>query len=226
VSVALETASREATVSVEARALSHRYGRRLGLEPVSFTLSAPGIVAVTGSNGSGKSTLLRILAGLLRPSGGSTVLSVGGREVAPAERRLQVGYAAPELAFYEELSVAENLKFAAEARGSSTEEADLTVRAALTRVGLEVRASDRVAALSSGMKQRLRLAFAVLHTPKILLLDEPGSHMDEAGRTMLTGLVAQERRESLVVLATNDEREWRLAEQRIELRGGGLGHPA
>ncbi|MGH7731063.1 MAG: transcriptional regulator, partial [Candidatus Eiseniibacteriota bacterium] len=71
-----------------------------------------------------------------------------------------------------------------------------------------------------------RLAFAVLHRPPVLLLDEPGNHMDDEGRAMLAGLVDRERRAGLVLIATNDEREWRLAEQRIELRGRGLGHPA
>ena len=76
------------------------------------------------------------------------------------------------------------------------------------------------------MKQRLRLAFALLHHPPVLLLDEPGSHMDEEGRVMLAGLVDRERSAGLVLIATNDEREWNLAERRIELRGRGLGHPA
>ena len=223
-SVVLEAASREATVSIEAHDLTHRYGRRLGLEPVSFSFAAPGVAAVTGMNGAGKSTLLRILAGLLRPSGGSTTLTVGTREVAPRERRSWIGYAAPELCFYEELSAAENLKFSGEARGLANPQA--ASNAALTRVGLEARAGDRVSALSSGMKQRLSLAFAVLHEPRMLLLDEPGSHLDEPGRAMLNRLVEEERGRCLVLIATNDEREWRLAEQRIELRGGGLGRPA
>ena len=93
-------------------------------------------------------------------------------------------------------------------------------------MGLESRAHDRVPALSSGMKQRLRIAFALLLKPPVLLLDEPGSHLDDEGRATVARLVDQERPTSLVVIATNDEREWRLAEQRIELRGRGLGHPA
>ena len=86
--------------------------------------------------------------------------------------------------------------------------------------------ADRVTALSSGMVQRLRLAFALLHRPPVLLLDEPGSHLDDDGRAMVARVVDQERRTGIVLIATNDEREWRLAEQRIELRGSGLGHPA
>jgi heme exporter protein A len=224
-SVALETrAATLSTVALETRELSHRYGRRTALEPLSFALTAPGVAAVTGPNGSGKSTLLRIIAGLLRASRGASTLTVGGRVIAPAERRRHVGFASPELAFYDELTVAENLAFVAETRGMEAPAA--AASAALERVGLASRADDRVSALSSGMKQRLRLAFAVLHRPPVLLLDEPGSHMDDEGRAMLAGLVDQERGSGLVLIATNDEREWRLAEQRIELRGRGLGHPA
>jgi len=224
VSAALEARSTAPAVAFEARDLTHRYGRRVALEPVSFSLQSPGVAAVTGPNGSGKSTLLRIAAGLLRATRGTSELTVAGRTVAPPERRRWVGVASPELAFYEELSVEENLRFAAETRG--LELPGSAVSAALAEVGLDSRAKDRVSALSSGMKQRLRLAFAVLHRPPMLLLDEPGSHMDDEGRAMLAALVERERGVSLVLIATNEEREWRLADQRIELRGRGLGHPA
>ena len=213
-----------AALALEARSLAHRYGQHRGLEPVSFTLAAPGVVAVTGVNGSGKSTLLRIIAGLLRPSAGEVTLTLGGRAIVPAERRHCVGFASPELQFYDEFSVAENLTFAAEARGlAGRREA---VAESLARVGLQSRARDRVNELSSGMKQRLRIAFALLHRPALLLLDEPGSHLDDDGRAVVARVVEEQRRAGFVLLATNDEREWRLGERRIELRGRGLGDPA
>jgi len=135
-----------------------------------------------------------------------------------------LGFASPELAFYEELSCLENLTFAAEACGARDRVARAS--AALERVGLAARARDRVAALSSGMTQRLRLAFALLLRPPLLLLDEPGSHLDEEGRSLVERIVDEEARTGLVVIATNESREWGLAAQRIELRGRGLGRPA
>jgi ABC-type multidrug transport system ATPase subunit len=218
-----EAASPTVATRLECRDLAHRYGRRVGLATLSFTLTSPGLAAVMGPNGSGKSTLLRILAGLLRPSEGQSSLSIEGREITPATRRRFVGFASPTLAFYEELSVHENLGFAAEAM--ELRERDAAVRDALERVGLDARRDDRVASLSSGLVQRLRLAFALLQRPKVLLLDEPGNHLDEAGQAMLTELLRDESRRALVVLATNDSREWTLAERRIEL-GPGLGHSA
>ena len=216
--------SRARPVTLEARDLGHRYGRRVGLVPVSFELASPRVVAVTGSNGAGKSTLLRIVAGLLRPSQGGTIVTLDGRTVAPALRPRWVGYAGPELSFYGELGVAENLVFAAAARGLPA--GPVRVAESLRRVGLSSRATDPVAALSSGMLQRLRLAFALLHQPSLLLLDEPGSHLDDEGRAVLQSIVEEQGRLGLVMIATNDEREWELAEQRIDLAGRGLGHPA
>jgi heme exporter protein A len=213
-----------AALALEAEGLAHRYGRRRALDPLSFRLAAPGAVAVTGPNGSGKSTLLRILAGLLRPTAGRTTMLHAGEAVAPAARRLCVGFASPELSFYDELSAEENLAFAAEARGLRGAEA--AVGTALERVGLAARARDRVPELSSGMQQRLRLAFALLGGPALLLLDEPGSHLDDEGRATVARVVDEQARTGLVILATNDEREMKLGAQRIELRRRGLGDPS
>jgi heme exporter protein A len=219
--VVAERSARGVTLGV--RALSHRYGTRLALEPQTFDL-AGGITAVTGSNGSGKSTLLRILAGLLRPTEGEVRMTVDGREQNAAARRPFVGLATPELSFYEEMTAFENLEFAADARGLRAPAA--AAGESLERVGLAGRANDRMSALSSGMRQRVRLAFASLGAPPVLLLDEPGSHLDDEGRATLERWIALVAPNTLVVLATNDEREWRLAERRIQLRGRDLGHPA
>jgi ABC-type multidrug transport system ATPase subunit len=211
-------------VAIEADGLAHRYAGRRGLEAVTFALRAPGAVSVCGPNGAGKSTLLRILAGLLRPSHGRLRVVLDGVELPAHARRHAVGFASPELQLYDEFTVLENLRFAGEARGLPGPHG-AAIRA-LARVGLEARADDRVPALSSGMKQRLRLAFAVLGDPAILMLDEPGSHLDDAGREAVRAIVTDEKRRGLVLIATNEEGERRLGDERIELRGGGLGRPA
>ena len=211
-------------VQVEARGLVHRYGRRPVLDHLDFAFEAPGVVAVRGVNGAGKSTLLRILAGLLRPTAGVARVAVAGREVTPIQRHRHVGYAGPELAFYPELTAHENLRFAAETLGLAGPARHAS--RALERVGLGARAGDRVQALSSGMVQRLRLAFGLLSDPPLLLLDEPGSHLDDQGRALLTDLVNGERGKRLVMIATNEEREGALADREVELEGRGLGDPA
>ncbi len=214
-------ASTAAAIAIEAAGLAHRYGGGRGLPPVSFAAAAPGVVAVTGPNGSGKSTLLRLLAGLLRPTAGSVQVALGGRPLDDAGRRRHIGYAAPDLSFYEELSVIENLSFAAEALGLRDPQG--AIRASLEHARITAFGRERVAALSSGMKQRVRIAFALLREPALLLLDEPGSHLDAAGREAVETLVRMHARRGLVLIATNDEREWKLADQRIELGSRGLG---
>jgi ABC-type multidrug transport system ATPase subunit len=211
-------------VRLAGEGISHRYGARHALQGVSFEIGSPGTVAITGENGSGKSTLLRILIGLLRPTTGTTVLEVGHTVIEPRRRRTVAGLATPELSFYEEFSAAENLLFAAETRGVPDPRG--AVRDALESVELTARADDRVGEFSSGMKQRLRLAFAVLHRPALLVLDEPGSHLDEAGRAVVGRLVHTFAGHGLVLVATNDPQEMTLAQRRIELRGRGLGSPA
>ena len=211
-------------VELEARGLGHRYARGRGLDPLDFTLRGAGLVAITGPNGSGKSTLLRILAGLLRPSHGVSRVRIAGAEFRPADRRKVTGWASPDLHFYTELTVRENLEFAAEARGFR--DAAGEVESAASAVGLASLFDDRVAALSSGMRQRLRLAFALLGDPPVLLLDEPGSHLDDRGRAHLRDVLERKRAATRVVLATNDPKETELAEQRIALTGRDLGDPA
>ncbi len=223
-SAAVLPAPATALASLTARELGHRFSPRRGLEPVSFEIEAPGVVAVTGPNGSGKSTLLRIVAGLLRPNRGACALRIGGREIERGARRMSVGLATPELSFYDELTMGENLVFAAETQGLADPRG--RVRDSLDRVGLLARAGDRADALSSGMRQRLRLAFALLHRPTVLLLDEPSTHLDEEGRALVGRLVREQREQGLVLMATNDERERTLAGRTIELRGRGLGDPA
>ncbi|MEO5879030.1 MAG: ATP-binding cassette domain-containing protein [Candidatus Eisenbacteria bacterium] len=191
---------------------------------MSFSLTGPGLAAVTGPNGSGKSTLLRVLAGLLRPAAGRSELSVSGRGYPAPERRHVTGWCSPELQFYAELTVRENLRFAAEARG--LDDPDACVMASVEAIGLTGRLDDRAAALSSGLRQRLRLAFAILGDPPVLLLDEPGSHLDEPGRARLAGLLARRRETARVLMATNDSREWSLADERIPLGAHDLGDPS
>jgi heme exporter protein A len=166
-----------------------RFGRLSVLEGVSGSVSAGGALLVTGPNGSGKSTLLRCLAGLLVPEAGSIEYTEGdGPLDGPldiADRRRRVGFISPDLAFYGELTVAENLAFFAKLR-----------RAELAR-GLEVLArlslpTDRRAAnLSSGMRQRLRWGFALMHRPRLLLLDEPFQNLDAPGERITRDLLRE-----------------------------------
>ncbi len=152
-----------------------RFGRLSVLQGVTGTVTPGEALLVTGPNGSGKSTLLRCLAGVLAPDGGQIAYREGERDLDIGERRLRVGYVAPDLAFYSELTVAENLQFFARLRRVSPDRGF----AILDRLALP---TDRMAGtLSSGMRQRLRWAWALLHRPRLLLLDEPFQNLDAPG---------------------------------------------
>ncbi len=193
-----------------------RFGRRRLFDDLSVAVEPGAPLGIVGSNGSGKSTLLLLFAGLLAPTGGAVRLEVDGRAVAPADVPRSVGYVAPALDLYDALSARETLAFLAKARALPG--AAARIDATLARVGLAARADDAVGTFSTGMRQRLKLATALLHDPPVLLLDEPGATLDAAGRTLTESLVADASR--VVVLATNDPAEAALCPRRVELMTG------
>lgn len=200
--------------------VGHRFGRLLLFRHVSASLSGGETLAVTGANGTGKSTLLRILAGILEPRAGTVTLRVKGHPVPEEEYSLRVGLVAPAVGVYGELSARENLRFLARARGLSG--ADQRIGRVLDRVGLSARADDRVATYSSGMRQRMKYAAALLADPPLLLLDEPSANLDVAGRNMVESIIADQKAQNrLLVVATNradeanrHDRQLRLEEYR------------
>lgn len=189
------------TTFLRANGLYRRYGRLAVLRDVDLAVEAGELLLVTGHNGCGKSTLLRCLAGLTVPQRGTIECAVGGRSLDLAERRMAVGYVAPDLEFYAELSVQENLDFACRLRGVDSARG----HSLLDQVGLPL---DRAAgALSSGMRQRLRWAWALLHEPRILLLDEPLQNLDQPGRRDVLALLALHLERGLAVVANPESLE-------------------
>lgn len=170
---------------LEFEGIRRGFGRLRVLGGVGGRVANGEVLAVTGHNGSGKSTLLKCLAGLLAPDAGSIRLIEDGRELSARERRERIGFLSPDLAFYEELTVAENLEFFCRLRGLPRERGE----ALRERVALP--ADRRSGALSSGMRQRLRWAFALLHHPRLLLLDEPLEHFDAGGAALAGTLLAE-----------------------------------
>jgi heme exporter protein A len=186
-------------------------------EGLSFEASS-GLLAVAGPNGSGKTTLLKILAGLLSPTAGRVRVEREGRVLGGAEKRLAVGWAGPDLELYGDLTGEENLTFFRKAAGLPA--GDEAIRARLASVGLPPASAQRpVEAYSTGMRQRLRLAFALLFDPPLLVLDEPYAGLDAAGREIVRRAVAEARERGAVVLASNDERDFEHPERRLELPG-------
>jgi heme exporter protein A len=203
-------------VRVEFERIVKRFGARTVLAGVSGSIRPGAVVVVTGPNGSGKSTLLNILAGALRPSGGALRYIDGDGEVERARWFERLGVAAPDMAVYEELSALENLHFFARLRGVDASAGRLA--GLLDRLGLAARDQRRrVGTYSSGMKQRVKLAQAVVHDPQVLLLDEPSSNLDQPGHEVTAALVARFRECAAVAVATNDPREVAWGDTQISL---------
>ena len=196
---------------MRALGVSLSYGFRPVLRGVSLEVRPGEPLAITGENGAGKSTLVRVLAGVLTPEAGRVELEVEGCPVSDDERPHTVGLVTPDLALYPPLSARETLAFLVRVRGLRGAPVDAT----LDRVGLLPRADDRVSTFSTGMRQRLRIATALLHDPPVLLLDEPGATLDAGGRGLVAGLVADASR--AVVVATNDPEEAALCAHRVRV---------
>ncbi len=188
--------------------LSRRFGARTIFEDVSLEISSGQTLVVAGPNGSGKSTLLRICCGVLRPSSGACQIFLGDVEQTRESWRHLVGYVAPDLVLYRELSAVENLRFFARLKGIELDTPRL--RELLLRVGLLGRGHDPVRVYSSGMRRRLQYAFALSHSPPILILDEPSANLDADGASMVREVVEEQKRIGLIVIGTNeaDEAKW------------------
>jgi heme exporter protein A len=206
---------RVGSARIEAVGLSKSFSGPPLFADVSFALER-GVLAVTGPNGTGKTTLLKILAALSRPTSGTVRVEVDGRELSIDERRSGVGWSGPDLFFYPELTAVENLAFFRRAAGFMPESADLEAR--LEAVGLSG-ARGVVEHFSTGMKQRLRIAFALLLDPPVVLLDEPLSGLDAQGRGAVARFVADAGQRGPVVLAATDLTELPPPDQVLEIRG-------
>jgi heme exporter protein A len=179
------------------------FGRRKALSQINFTCDAGEIVGLLGPNGAGKSTLLNILATLLSPSKGT--VTYGDRTAADGDAgiRAQIGMLGHDLFLYPELTARENLTFFGELYGLRG--VPKAVNAALDQSGLASRADDFVSGFSRGMRQRVALERALLHHPRLILLDEPFTGLDQASTSALASrLRDQQRAGCLIVLATHD----------------------
>jgi len=182
--------------------VSRHFGRRRALSRITLAINSGEIVGLLGPNGAGKSTLLGVLATIVAPTSGTIRYGTAtAGESGPALRR-RIGVLAHELYLYPELSAQQNLTFFANLYGLDAAQA---VPAALDRAGLSDRAADEVGSFSRGMRQRLALERALLHQPRLVLLDEPFTGLDDASAAALVARLSGLRETgAIVVLATHD----------------------
>lgn len=199
--------------AIVAHELTQRFGSELALDAVDLALDQGEHLAVLGDNGAGKTTLLRILATAARPTSGQ--LQIFGLDAARERKalRARIGYVAHAPGLYPALSAAENLEFFCALHGVDRKRVPET----LDLVGLADVARRPAGRLSRGEQQRLAIGRAVLHSPRLLVLDEPDASLDSGGPDLLAGVM----RDRTVVLATHDHAlANRLCQRTVVLRNG------
>jgi heme exporter protein A len=201
--------------------LRRDYGERTALDGVGLELGATESLVVVGPNGAGKTTLLRVLATLLRPSGGEVVVLGCSLPREAWKLRGRIGYLGHEPLLYRDLSGRENLRFHARLHGIKGEAGERRIDELLAAAGMERRADERVAELSAGMRQRLAVCRCVLHEPELLLLDEPDSNLDAEGRELARGLIGPGAGRARVVVTHDPERALPDADRALVLGHGG-----
>ncbi len=200
---------------LEARHLKKSFGGRSIFFDINFKLLPGRGMGIVGKNGAGKSTLAKIIASLLAPTEGEITLEVNGKRLIQERWYESIGFVAPYLQLYEEFSAWENLICFQKIRGLSVSTKHLMHL--LKRVGLATQESYDVRTFSSGMKQRLKYASALLHQPPILILDEPSSSLDAEGVDIVAEIMREQIKNGILIVATNDKDDLRFCNQIIDL---------
>ena len=204
------------TTILEVTGLTKQYAEKNVVDSLHFKLEEHTSTALIGPNGAGKTTTLSMLTGLLKPTSGSVVL-VGG------ELRENIGFLPQYPQFQPWLSALEFAEMAARLSGIPAKKAKLEAQKTLEFVGLKDALHKKIATFSGGMKQRLGIAQAIVHKPKLLLLDEPVSALDPVGRREVLNLLKGLQHETTILYSThilNDAEE--MTDQLLFLRNGRL----
>jgi heme exporter protein A len=197
--------------------LSKTYSGRTIFKNLSFKISSTQSLTVTGSNGSGKSTLIKVLANLINSSKGNITVSSDSKEIPRDKWFLKTGLLSPYLNLYDELTGYENLDFFYKLKSSDKNNLKDRIDHILQRVNLYEKRNELLKNYSSGMKQKLKLAFSVLHEPEILLLDEPRSNLDKAGVDMIYEISNEQKKKGILIIATNDEDDKELCDRILSI---------
>ena len=211
------------TVELNCRDIEKRYFEKNVFKGVSFNLKETYSLAVTGRNGKGKSTLLKILAGLISKSAGEIELKISGKEILKENQFFEIGFIAPYLQLYDELTAYENLEFfynlkvAAKKGGELPKDKKEFINSLLEKVNLFSRRDDFIKDYSSGMKQRAKLAFSVINTPSLLIMDEPRTNLDSEGVEIAYSIAEEQKKRGILIIATNEKEDTSLCTQILNI---------
>jgi len=189
--------------ALRVEALHKRYNGVEALAGLTFDVQQGEVFGLLGPNGAGKTTTINVIATLMRPSAGDVFVFGHSVRWEPAAVRPLVGVALQDVALYPNLTATENLRFLGRMYGMCRRDLEERVHDSLTLVGLQSRRGDRVATLSNGMKRRLSLAAAILHRPRLVLLDEATVGIDPHSREDIVSVVCRLRGEGVAILYTS-----------------------
>jgi len=202
--------------SVEANELNKTFGRRLIFNCINFRYDENGVFGISGPNGSGKSTLVKIIAGLISPTKGKIIHKNSGKEIIPEKLHNHIGFVSPYLVLYEEFTAWENLNIFSKIREIKLDKD--YAKDLLNRFLLYNRRDDLVKTYSSGMKQRMKFIFALIHQPELLIFDEPTSNLDYEGKNLVYEIIENKSKESIIIIASNDKADLDLCPEILDLK--------
>ncbi len=186
-----------------AKDLTRKYGHFTAVENVSFEIPAGQIVGLLGHNGAGKTTIMKMLTGFLEPTSGSVVIDGHDVEIDRTEAQGLIGYLPENCPLYPEMTVIDFLDYAAELRGVPYQERPARLREAIAATELGEKATDPISSLSRGYRQRVGVAQAILHRPKIIILDEPTNGLDPTQIGHMRTLIKRLAENATVMISTH-----------------------
>lgn len=188
---------------IEIKNLTKRYGDLTAVDAVSFRVAPGEVLGFLGPNGAGKSTTMKMLAGFLTPSEGSIGVFGFDVETQPLLAKRCIGYLPEGAPVYGEMTVAAFLRFIADIRGIAVQSRDQRIAEVVARLNLERVMGQRVETLSKGFKRRVGLAQAILHDPKVLVLDEPTDGLDPNQKHEVRTLIQGMAKDKIVIVSTH-----------------------
>lgn len=191
------------------------FGRRLIFKNINTEFNSGNIYGFAGSNGSGKSTLAKIVAGVLSPTKGKVIHQLNDTEIISEELHKHIGFVSPYLVLYDEFTAEENLLHSLNIRGLQPDKEK--IKSFLDNFDLYDRRNDLLKGYSSGMKQRIKFIFALIHNPTLLIFDEPTSNLDTKGKDAVYKLIDEEAKNKLIILASNEESDLQLCKTTIHV---------
>lgn len=195
-----DAATKTATTELVFDHVTKLYGPVIGINDVSLRVG-PGIVGLLGANGAGKSTIMKLASGRLRATQGR--VTIGGHDARGVRAKFLMGYCPDVNSFYEEMTAREFVRTMTQLYGYGLLESRRRAERALERTGMADRAERRLAGCSHGMRQRIKLAQALAHDPRVLLLDEPLTGIDPGGRREINELLRALAADGLAILVSS-----------------------